>query len=352
MSRKLIIGIVGVRGIPNSYGGFERFIELLVANDLFTKTVEFRIYVEEQEDNEYLKNVKLVNVGISKSISPFRFYIKSAYLSSKECDVTFSCGVGISLGSLFVKFRGKRLVVNPDGLEWHRSKWNKLQRFLIKLMYIPALELSDRIIFDSQSLIQYFPNRYVSKSVFIPYQAMPVAELPTDYNKFKDLRITGPFILVIARLEPENSILEVINAYRFLNSKYQLVVVGNTDTRYYRQRLLHFNEDVIFTSGIYDQNILNSLRRNCLAYIHGHTVGGTNPSLLEAIVTVEAPILAKDTTFNREVLGFRGNYFKNSDDLVKYLSNLSACNINNPQNLDQRYTEESIAKSYLNVFES
>lgn len=348
---KITVGIIGIRGLPNRYGGFERFVELLVSSKVFYDTVDFKIFVEGTENVSLSKNVKLIGIGINKSERPFAFYVKSAFGASRNCQVILSCGVGISIGAIFSKIFRRRLIVNPDGIEWKRSKWNTWQRALIYAMYYPALILCDHIVFDSVALKRYFLRFKHKPSSYIPYQAIRVDTeyLSADINKYIKQQ-NKAYILVICRLEPENSVEEIIQGYYHFIDEYELIVVGNTNTKYYKDVLAKYSHKVNFTSGIYDQSVLNSLRYNCSLYIHGHTVGGTNPSLLEAAVLVRSKILAKNTEFNREVLGDNGVYFDTAADIIEYLRTLPSDVKEDLSWYDQRFDADTIAKGYLDVF--
>jgi rhamnosyltransferase len=218
-------------------------------------------------------------------------------------------------------------------------------------MYFPALACASTIVLDSKALESFFRVFARKNILYIPYQAVRAEKIADSLPGALAARIgQRPFLLVIARLEPENSIHEIISGWLPLRDHFSLVIVGSTSTEYYRKRLHKFAGEVVYTSAIYDQALLNRLRQSCAGYIHGHTVGGTNPSLLEAMMIVEAPIIASATAFNREVLMDGGVYFNNSGHLTEIISNLETCRVNRPGNCSGVYSPESIAESYLRGF--
>jgi len=344
----ITIGVIGVRSLPNTYGGFERFIEILVTNNIFASSVHFNVYIEGTGKKQISPWVTLIGVGVLKSRHPVLFYLKSSFMAANQCAVILSCGVGVFLGAFYIRARGKRLVVNPDGLEWKRSKWSRFGRVVIKVMYWPAIFCANKVIIDSKALAKYFSASAQMKMTYIPYQAIPVPGLNIlERPPQSQISLSKPYLLVICRLEPENSVREIIEGWEPHSDELDLIVVGDTATPYYKRELHSYSDSARFLSSIYDQKLLNQLRRYCAGYIHGHTVGGTNPSLLEAMVSVSAPIVMKDTEFNREVLGSNGHYFSDAASLERLLSNLDRLAGNQSLHPDPRFDEHHIAEKYL-----
>ena len=217
------------------------------------------------------------------------------------------------------KLFGKRLFVNPDGMEWKRSKFNPIIKSLLKLSEKLAVFWADSIIADSEEIKKYLDNKYKIESAFIPYGAHEAKKSEWNQEKLpenlKNVTINPSYYLVVARLEPENNIDIIVRGYLESKSKTPLIVVGD----YSIQKYKHMIHDIInnnpskgnkifFVGGIYDPESLNMLRQNCKAYIHGHSVGGTNPSLLEAMISKNL-IIAHDNVFNKEVCGRISNLF-------------------------------------------
>jgi rhamnosyltransferase len=172
------------------------------------------------------------------------------------------------------------------------------------------------------------------------------------------LALDRPFMLVIARLEPENNLLAIVQAFRSLpQGAVDLVVVGGTTTPHYRQALAPLAAPhVRFVGGIYEQEVLNELRSNCIAYLHGHSVGGTNPSLLEALASVRGRLICHDNKYNREVAGDEAQYFANELQLATVLKSLNQDTGRSAQpnerkpSRNDRFRPDVIAKQYLELF--
>jgi rhamnosyltransferase len=219
------------------------------------------------------------------------------------------------------KIFGKKLFVNPDGLEWKRDKFNFFEKQLLFFNEKMMVVWTDKIIADSNEIKKYYDGKYNVSSEFIPYWVDEVAEVKWEHDKLPDL-LKGKieinnYWLVVARLEPENNIHVIVEGYLESASKRPLIIVGNFQSKAYQERVRNIIESkaedkqIYFTGAIYNQEILNMLRQNCFAYIHGHSVGGTNPSLLEAMM-MKNIIIAHDNEFNREVCGDCVDYFKDS----------------------------------------
>ena len=307
-----VVAIIGSRGIPNAYGGFESFLEAFCSSKQCKDSVVRVIVYGEQPSNK-VGNIEAVRLGVLKSQRPTWYYVKSTLKAIRRADIVMSCGVGISPVAVLVKLAGARLVVHPDGVEWNRSKWTRLQRVLIRLMYYPALVFADHIILDSRSLAAAFPRWCARKSTYIAYNAPPIVPMRQVHNaECKD------YALVIARLEPENNIEMIITG--FLESTHdhemQLFIVGAVNTTHYRARLAKYaSARIIFLGSIFDKDRLANLRDGARIYFHGHSVGGTNPSLLEILVSHARKISCHDNVYNREVALDNAVYFSESGDV-------------------------------------
>ena len=234
--------------------------------------------------------------------------------------------LGYSAAFLFFipKLFGKKLWINPDGIEWKRSKFNPVIKFLLKLCEKLAVFWADEVIADSKEIKRYLDTVTVLDARFIPYGAKPVSnKISWDSQKLpeniKGITPNPSYWLMVARLEPENNIHTIVEAYLNSNVEKPLVVVGNFSSPQYKTVIMDIinkkpEKQVIFTGGIYDPEALNMLRQNCFAYIHGHSVGGTNPSLLE-IMAMKTVILAHGNPFNREVCGDSAIYFEDAAEL-------------------------------------
>ena len=352
MSKKIKVGIIGTRGIPNNYGGFERFIELFVKEHNLNSPVSIVIYGEKNTSNHNGKNYSYVSQFFSKK-NGILYYFEAALRSSFRCDVIFCCGVGISFSAIIPKIFNRKLIINPDGCEWKRKKWSKFGRILLKLIFYPVLKIADKIIVDSEALKDDFGNSFSQKYIYIPYQ-IPDAVIADSckIKKFgfdKYLLEKKSFFLVISRLEPEQNISMICESFLRSNSTSELIIVGKTDTQYYKNELNKYhNNSISFLGGIYDQSILNFFRSNCKLYIHGHTVGGTNPSLIEALNVCNKRIACFQTKYNFEVARNNAQYFKDQQSLTKIM-NSNEYSVLEQWN-DDRFLPRKIYDDYMETF--
>lgn len=319
------ISIIGTRGIPNNYGGFEKFTEVL-SKSLVQKGCNVLVSCEKPQVDEYITNyygvelfyfpIKPPKSAILRYIYEFFYDAYSLYIASKRSEVVYMLGYSASFFFFIPRLFGKELWVNPDGIEWRRSKFNIILKFLLKFSEKLMTFWADEIIADSIEIKKYLDSHYNINSRYISYgvykpskQIWDVKKLP---NILKDAdNLKESYWLVVARLEPENNIDVIIEAYKNSNTEKPLIVVGNFSSVHYENRIRNIAENdnqVIFLGGIYNKALLNMLRQNCFAYIHGHSVGGTNPSLLETMA-MKNIIVVHDNEFNREVCNDTALYF-------------------------------------------
>jgi glycosyltransferase involved in cell wall biosynthesis len=347
------VGIIGTRGIPNTYGGFERFVETLVDNPEWASTeVSFVVYGE-TPSRAYNSWTSLVDVGLKKNSRPFAYYFRSVLAATRECDVVLCCGVPLSIFSYWPAMRSKSLIMNPDGCEWRRTKWSTLGRLALRMLYFPAIAGAQRIVLDAQALRQDFAQG--EKAVYIPYVAPEPCVRELSAAVSVRFTLNRPYALVVARLEPENNIEIAIDAFELLDDcDAELIIIGSHTTKYYRDQLRsRATSRIRFIGGIYDQNDLNELRSNCLAYWHGHSVGGTNPSLLEALATVRGALFCHDNIYNQEVAGTEAQYFSGPGPLAgeirRLLTKPLPTFVREPSR-DIRFHPQTIFQAYLSLF--
>lgn len=329
------IVIIGSRGIPAKYGGFETFADGL-STRLAKKGYDITVSCE-YEDPKTRKScyngVKLCHFPIKPPKSYFlrKFYenLSDIYFLlklTKKNDIVYFLGTEVGIFLFIPKLlkRDIKLMVNIDGVMWKRTKFNKLERWLLKFNHYFATKFADIIIADAEEMKKYVDPKYRKKAVFIPYGVEEPEAVEWDIKKLKKLEsfsninlYKDKFWLVVARLEPENNILTIVKGFSNANSQYPLVIVGDFTSKKYENKIRSITSEcsnIHLVGSIYNLELLNMLRQNNFAYIHGHTVGGTNPSLLEAMI-MKNIIVAQDNGFNREVLGDCGIYFKNSKEL-------------------------------------
>ncbi len=302
--KKPSIAIIGSRGIPNNYGGFEGFTEILSQN-LAKEGYDVHVSCEHPGENPCPDTYKGANlfyfpINHPKSSSMGMFYeilydMYSLFVASWKAEQIYMLGYSASLFFFIPKIFGRTLYLNPDGFEWKRAKFNSNIKFLLKILENMGTFWADKIIADSNEIKKYYDNKYDMDSSFIAYGADEIPEVTWDNDKLPailkhGISINPAYWLVVARLEPENNIHTIIEGYIKSNAEKPLIVVGNFSSPEYQKKIEGIvsnqvgDKKIVFTGGIYDQESLNMLRQNCFGYLHGHSVGGTNPSLLEAMI--------------------------------------------------------------------
>lgn len=326
----LKIAILGSRGIPNYYGGFEQFAEYL-AKALVEKG--FKVSVYNSHNHPYQHSI-WNGVDIIHCFDPEDkigtagqfIYDLNCILDSRKRKFDIILQLGYTSSSVWNKFfpRKKTIITtNMDGLEWKRSKYSKPVRYFLKHAEQWAVKCSHHLIADSIGIQEYLKNKYRKDSVYIPYGAnlfenpdekilYPYGLTPYNYN------------MLIARLEPENNIETILNGAATGLKKTPFMVIGNHETKYGRILKNKFKsyEHIRFVGAIYDINILNNLRYYSNIYFHGHSVGGTNPSLLEAMACC-AFICAHKNPFNSAILQKDALYFSSSEEVTEHIKSVN-----------------------------
>lgn len=319
------IAILGTRGIPNHYGGFEQYAELL---SVFLVKHGFEVTVYNSHNHPYqdrtYKGVQIRHIyDPEKKVGTAGqfLYDLGCILDIRKSDFDIVYQLGYTSSAIFNFLLPKKamIVTNMDGLEWKRSKYSrKVQRFL-KYSEALAVKHADHLIADSLGIKAYLDEQYQCDSFYSAY----TADIPEAY----DIRHLAPYSLdaqaynlLIARMEPENNVEMIIQAHAETQHR-KLAVVGNTSTRFGKELRNKYSTypNINFLEAIYDKAVINSLRHFSALYFHGHSVGGTNPSLLEAMAC-ECNIAAHNNIFNRSVLGDDALYFDQASDIKQLLN--------------------------------
>jgi glycosyltransferase involved in cell wall biosynthesis len=271
-------------------------------------------------------------------------------------------GYGAALFCFIPRLWGSQLWINPDGLEWARAKWGFIARTYFKIMESVSLCVANHLVADATAIADSLRRRHgrmPSHSV-IPYGCEVTDVPPTTQNLATWNLVPGGYYLVVCRLEPENHVLEVMKAFQQSTSKKELIVLGDVSQKtLYVKKLLAIRDPRIKMLGtIYKVSALTELRFHAFAYIHGHSVGGTNPSLLEAMGCGNL-ILAHDNAFNRETLGNSGLFFSDSQDLARIIDAIEAGTIESDpfrretkERARARYQWRDIIKQYVDLLDT
>lgn len=319
------IAIIGTRGVPNRYGGFEQLAEKLSVG-LFQKGHSVSVYNSHRHS---YKEKKFKGVDIIHCYDPEHrlgtpgqfIYDLNCVRDARKKDFDVLLFLGYTSSSVWGKLYPKKTVIisNMDGLEWKRTKYAKpAQRFLEYAEKL-AVQFSHYLIADSVAIQQYLQHKFGVNSRFIPYGAELFSEkneqILTNYELNKE-----KYFMLMARMEPENNIEMILNGFHNSNSSNKFIVIGNTVNSFGKYITGKFGADqrIIFAGAIYDQSIIHNLIHFSKLYFHGHSVGGTNPSLLEAMAA-GAMIAVHDNEFNRAVTGDNAYYFNSAKDIQQLI---------------------------------
>lgn len=357
------IGILGTRGIPNRYGGFEQCAEKL-AEGLVARGHEVWVYNSSRHEYKAKEwhGVRIVHCfdPEGKIGTAGQFIYDLACINDarrRDFDVVLQLGYTSSSVWWWRWPKGPN-VVNMDGLEWKRSKYSvRVQNFL-KRAERWAAEHGDTLVADSVGIQTHLKDTYGKESVFIPYGA-ELFSAP-DADVLKPFAVAPySFQLLIARMEPENNIDPIIAGFLKSSSPHPLLVVGSTENAFGKRLIAQYGDEsrVQFLGAIYDTAVINNLRYFSHLYFHGHSVGGTNPSLLEAMAC-SALVVAHDNVFNRGVLGEDAFYFSDATRLARVIDGIrekkeySKMLTANRHKIVERYNWPQVVEEYEQVLKA
>ena len=361
-NRKLRISIIGTRGIPGNYGGFETFAERLSLG-LVEKGHQVAVYCpaahsnHQQREYKGVKRIIIPNLQ-SKSLDKISSsIISSVHATIQSKQIILFLGVSAVVFAWLPRLFGNKTVINIDGLEWRRKKWNKFASFYLKLSESLSGVICNRVVTDSVEIKKYYKRQYGKESTYIAYGA--------DIRSYEDDAVLEKYglkkdnyILQVCRLEPENNSDLIIKEYCKVDTDVPLIILGDApysdEYKHYLKQLA--DHRVRFLGGVYGYDY-DVIRSNPLCYVHGHEVGGTNPALLEALASGNC-VAVLNVPYNLEVIGDAGLSFDKSEgslmeSLVDILQNpdlVSKLRYQARQRIKQNYTWEKIVNAYEDLF--
>lgn len=312
------IAIMGIRGIPANYGGFETFAEEL-STRLVQRGHAVTVYGRSniiRHDDEFYKGVRiriLPTISHKYLDTVVHTLVCTVVSFFTRYDVVFICNSANALFAVIPRLWGKPVILNVDGLEWKRQKWNWAGKLFYKISECLATFLPTAIVTDARDVQRYYQKRFGKSSTFIPYGAPEQPAATTEVLQKFGLR-PREYVLYVSRMEPENNAHRVVRAFEQVKTDKKLVMVGDAPyNQEYIAALKQTKDDrIIFTGYVFGQGY-RELQSHAYLYVQATEVGGTHPALVEGMGYGNC-VLANDVPEHREVLGETGVYFSRSDD--------------------------------------
>lgn len=364
MKKSLLkLAVIGSVGVPAKYGGFETLVHFLVKN--LHKRLDLTVYCSahsysEEERTESWNGAKLHYIPLNANGLQSIFYdIWSMIHAVRHSDVLLILGVSGCIFLPFLKiFSKKKVIVNIDGLEWRRPKWNFLAKKFLLFSEQVACRFADEIVTDNRILKEYVKIRYDIEGNLIEYGADHTFKVNIETKDIEEYSfLAKDYAFKVARIEPENNLHLILEGFSQVPNQ-TLVVVGNWENSSYgkdlRKEYAEF-KNIFLLDPIYNPKKLNLLRSNCKFYVHGHSAGGTNPSLVEAMY-LNLPIVSFDVIYNRVTTNNKALFFNDLNDLKALIANidkqpLTAIARDMQEYAMRMYTWETVSEKYGNLSE-
>ncbi|MDI9310778.1 MAG: DUF1972 domain-containing protein [Limnohabitans sp.] len=357
------IAIIGTVGLPAKYGGFETLTSHLVKQ--LSSTYDFTVYCsgkkyKKEERLSSFEGAKLEYINLeANGIQSIPYDTLSILKAIRNNDILLVLGVaGAWIFPLIRLFTNKKIIVSIDGIEWKRDKWSLPAKLYLWWAEKIAVKFSHIDISDNESIQDYTAMRYKTLSRVVEYGAnhtVSVSPNEKDFEKYPFLQ--NEYAVKVCRIEPENNVHLVLEAFKKHTSK-TLVIVGNWENSPYGKKLREtYNScaNIYLLDPIYNQREIDLIRGNAHLYIHGHSAGGTNPSLVEAMY-LGLPVISYNVSYNKTTTEGKAIYFDTTEDLVAILEKMNPevahqLKLTMKSIANRRYTWELIAKKYEQLFE-
>lgn len=345
--------------MPAKYGGFETLVENIIGDNC-SPDVSYTIFCSSKDYTTQIDSYKSANLKYIPFLhangaqsTPYDVLSMLKCLHGYDTVVILGVSGCIFLPIFRLSYR-KRLIINIDGLEHRRAKWGKFTKWFLRTSEAMAVRFADVIIADNKGIQDYVTNTYHKSSELIAYGGDHVHRMLSEQQQQDILQKYGVaaenYAISVCRIEPENNSHVICEA--FAKSGKYLVFVGNWERSEYSRSLKEkYSQyhNIRMIDSLYDLDELYALRNNCECYIHGHSAGGTNPSLVEAMFFAK-PIVAYDVVYNRETTENKAYYFKDTDSLIKLLLNKYKEGASMLEIAKCRYTWKHIAKQYEAIY--
>jgi glycosyltransferase involved in cell wall biosynthesis len=349
MNKNVMVSIIGTVGVPACYGGFETLVENLLHEDEIDKQITVycssKNYVEKPAK---FKNAKLhyipLNANGAQSI-PYDIW-SLCHAAIKGTDNILLLGVSGAICLPFIRLFAKaKIITNIDGLEWRRDKWGSFAKKFLKFSEKIAVKYSDVVVADNKGIADYVIEEYGIEAEVIAYGG--------DHAVITDLNISDAgYALALCRIEPENNVEMILDSFTQTNKK--LMFIGNwNNSDFGRQMKAKYQnyENIDTVDPVYDLDKLFELRQKCSFYVHGHSAGGTNPSLVE-MMHFRKNIMAFDCNYNRASTEDKAAFFINTEELVELIKNSEPLTngVSMQEIAQRRYTWAIVKEQYFSLF--
>ena len=353
------VAIIGTVGIPAKYGGFETLVENLT--HYLAEDFEMTVYCSSKAYDEKLatyNNAKLEYLDLNAHGVQSILYDIVSMIKAKDFDVLLVLGdSGCTFLPILKFFSKAKIIVNIDGLEWKREKWGRFAKSFLKFSEQIAVEYADAVVVDNKVIQDYVTDTYAKEGTLITYGADHVEKIAISADVSKQFPfLNDKYAFTVCRIEPENNLHIIIEAFSQQNT-LPLIIIGNWKSSQYGMELLNKYatiDHIHLLDPIYDQKILNQIRSNAYVYLHGHSAGGTNPSLVEAMF-LGLPIFAYGVNYNRETTENSAVYFSDAMELQTLIKNIDESNLKSIGNKmseisNRRYRWNLICDKYAQLF--
>lgn len=377
--------IVGSKGIPGAYGGYETFVDKLTEYHQHNNRIKYHVACKNAENSEFeyhnarCFNISVPNIGPAQAIYYDVAALKNCITYIKKNNIEnpivyiLACRIGpfIAHFERLIHNLGGLVYINPDGHEWMRAKWSKPVRKYWKVSEKMMVKYCDLIICDSKNIEKYIHKSYAKfkpKTTFIAYGAeTTLSKLADDDKELIDWYdqkglVSKKYYLVVGRFVPENNFETMIREFMKSKSKRDFAIITTANDAFLAEleQKLHFRNDkrIKFVGTVYNQELLKKIRENAYGYLHGHEVGGTNPSLIEALGSTDFNLLL-NVGFNREVAEDGALYWNKTDgDLAKLIDmadgmsgeRIAELGLRAKKRVRDEYTWKYICGKYEKVF--
>lgn len=380
MKKQKQVFIVGSKGIPAQYGGFETFVEKLTKYN--SGDIQYHVACISDTSGSYIHNnavcaqIKVPPIGSAKAIyydcAAMKYFIN--YCKKHRIEQPVFYVLGSRIGPFIGAFRRQiealqgRLYINPDGQEWKRGKWSRPVKWYWKLSEKGMVKNADMVICDSRAIEEDIRERYSAinpRTLFIPYGAERIPLLKEEklnaWLEKNDVK-KNEYYLLVGRFVPENNFECIIREFMSADTAKKLIIVTGKNSKLTRQlhknTLCQHDSRIVFAGTIYDEELIGSVRKNAFASFHGHEVGGTNPSLLEGLMWTKVNLVL-DVVFNREVAADAALYWsKEQGNLKRLIEQVEKMSPKERDDIGQRavsriettYNCKMIEQTYRNLF--